>query len=95
MKKHFKISRSQLFQSDQKKAQKIERILKSYYTASFPAIIFGNWKASGIDISFENVFVSKIALNKNKAFVKLIKQLNFLSKSGFSILRPNFFHIYE
>ena len=46
MKKPFRISSSQFFQSDQKKAQKIEHFLKSYYTANFLAIIFGGWKAS-------------------------------------------------
>ena len=54
MKKHYKICRSQLFQGNNRKSQRIERILKSFYTASIPTIIYSGWKASGIDITFEN-----------------------------------------
>lgn len=74
MKKHYKFSRSQLFQNDHKKAQKMERILKSFYTASFPAIILAWWKASEIDITFENGIISKIVSNKNRVIEKLINQ---------------------
>ena len=74
MKKHYKFCRSQLFQGNNRKAQKIERILKSYYTASFPTIIYSGWKASGIDITFENGNITKISINKNRVIEKLINQ---------------------
>ena len=74
MKKHYKLCRSQLFQNDNKKAQKIERILKSFYTASFQTIIMTGWKASGIDFIYEKGSITKIALNKNRVIEKLINQ---------------------
>ena len=74
MKKHYKLCRSQLFQKNNRKAQKIERILKSFYTASFPTIIFAGWKESGIDFTFVNGNISKISINKNRVIEKLINQ---------------------
>ena len=74
MKKHYKLCRSQLFQNENKKAQKIERILKSFYTASFQTIIMAGWKASGIDFIYEKGNITKIALNKNRVIEKLINQ---------------------
>lgn len=67
MKKLYKLCRSQLF-------QKIERILKSFYTASFQTIIMAGWKASGIDFIYEKGNITKIALNKNRVIEKLINQ---------------------
>ena len=72
MKKHYKIAQSYLFTKDQKKARKIEKIIKAFYTACFPPIILAGWKASGIDISYTNGNIDKISLNRTRVIAKLI-----------------------
>ena len=53
MKKHYKLCRSQLFQRNNRKVQKIERMMKFFYTASFPRVILASRKASGIGLTLQ------------------------------------------
>ena len=74
MKRQFRITQSYLFRRDQKSARKIEKILKSFHTASFPSVILAGWKESGIDFTIKNGKIISLSLNKNRVMTKLLKQ---------------------
>lgn len=60
MKRSYKVSRSHLFDKEQKKARKIEKIIKAFHTASYSPIIIAGWKASGIEFTFKNGNITDI-----------------------------------
>ena len=72
MKKHYRNCRSYLFDKNEKKSRKIEKIIKSYHAASFPTIILAGWKASGIESDFKDGQLNQIYLNRNRVIAKLI-----------------------
>lgn len=72
MKKHYRNCRSYLFDKNEKKSRKIEKIIKSYHAASFPTIILAGWKASGIESVFKDGQLNQIYLNRNRVIAKLI-----------------------
>lgn len=74
MKRSFRLSRSYLFTKDQKRAQKIERVMKAFHAASFPPIIIAGWKASGIDMTFKDGNIISIALNRSRVLSKILNE---------------------
>ena len=75
MKTYYRNSVAQLFSSsDRKMAKKVEKILKSFYQATYKSNIFSGWNESGIEITFTNGNVDKIEVNRSKVLIKVINK---------------------
>ena len=73
MKEEFKNYQPTMFQKSHKMSCKIEKVLKSYFSASFPPIIMAGWKRSGFDLIYDSGIIKNYSLNRAKVISKLLK----------------------
>ena len=74
MKTYYRNMKPKLFEGEERKmAKKVEKIIKSYYQATYEGNIYSGWEECGIKLNFENGDVTNVFINRAKVLAKLGK----------------------
>lgn len=74
MKTYYRNMKLKLFEGEERKmAKKVEKIIKSYYQATYEGNIYSGWEECGIKLNFENGDVTNVFINRAKVLAKLGK----------------------
>ena len=72
MKLYYRNAKSKLFEnSNRKMAKKIEKIINSFYHATYMGNIYSGWNESGVTLNFMNGRLTSVGINRAKVLVKL------------------------